>query len=348
MLKIKHTLCPSCSVGCGINVVLNDGKLVGTFPYKRHQINEGKNCLNGRNSIEMYNNRFDEDIISNSNKSLDEVISELKSANPSEVTVIASGNNSVEEIEAINDFAQSMNYNIGFYADNLKNFENITSYDEIENAEKLFVIGDLLYQNPLLGRKIIHAKKNGATINALSKSENAVIFNIADNSSTNSIKEFLDDNQTDIDDKSIIIFNYAENSEDLDKIEEIFNATNCKILPVFSKTNTKGALNIINANTKEEMVELLNNTKILLVFNDDVVDEIDFDYAKISKIISFAPCENETTKISNIIIPIKTWLEQDGSFVNAMGESQNFTKIIESDVLSEIEIIDDLKNKVEG
>ena len=56
MLEIKHTLCPSCSVGCGINVVLNDGEIVGTFPYKRHPVNAGKNCLNGRNSIDCYKN----------------------------------------------------------------------------------------------------------------------------------------------------------------------------------------------------------------------------------------------------------------------------------------------------
>ncbi|WP_394351605.1 hypothetical protein [uncultured Methanobrevibacter sp.] len=28
MLKIKHTLCPSCSVGCGINVVSHEGDVV--------------------------------------------------------------------------------------------------------------------------------------------------------------------------------------------------------------------------------------------------------------------------------------------------------------------------------
>ena len=64
-----------------------------------------------------------------------------------------------------------------------------------------------------------------------------------------------------------------------------------------------------------------------------------FDFTKISKIISFAACENDTTKISDIVVPIKTWLEQDGSFVNAMGETQNFNQVIESDNLSEIEII---------
>ena len=54
------------------------------------------------------------------------------------------------------------------------------------------------------------------------------------------------------------------------------------------------------------MLDLLSYYKILLVFNDDIVDELDFDYSKISKIISFAPCESKTTKVSNNIIPIKS------------------------------------------
>ena len=43
-----------------------------------------------------------------------------------------------------------------------------------------------------------------------------------------------------------------------------------------------------------------------------------------------------------MVIPIKTWLENDGSFVNAMGENQTFNAVIQSDALSEIEIIDKL------
>ena len=35
-------------------------------------------------------------------------------------------------------------------------------------------------------------------------------------------------------------------------------------------------------------------------------------------------------------------LEKDGSFVNAMGETQSFNAAIESDVLSEIEVIEKL------
>lgn len=342
MLEIKHTLCPSCSVGCGLNVVINDGEIVGTFPYKRHPVNAGKNCLNGRNSIERYQNKFQKAVVSNSEvdieKAIEDVSKELSSADASQVTVICSGNNSIEEIEAIKEFGESKNYNVAFYADDLKDFGEVASYDDVAGASKVFVIGDLLYENPLIGRRIVHAKQNDAKIYALSKNEKAVTFNIADETFDSSVQEFLDNISSEIDDSSVIVFNYVDAQEDLDKLEYL----NCKVLPVFSKSNSKGAFNIIDSKSKEEMVDLLDNTKLLLVFNDDVVNEFDFDFTRISKIISFASCENDTTKISDIVIPIKTWLEQDGSFVNAMGETQNFTSVIESDNLSEIEIIEKL------
>ncbi len=94
----------------------------------------------------------------------------------------------------------------------------------------------------------------------------------------------------------------------------------------------------------DELVEVLDSTKVLLVFNDDIVDEIDFDFTKISKIIVVAPCENNTTKAADIVIPIKTWLEKDGSFVNAMGTCQEFVSIVEFDTLSEIEVIGKLNS----
>ena len=342
MLEIKHTLCPSCSVGCGLNVIINNGEIVGTFPYKRHPVNAGKNCLNGRNSIECYQNKFDKAIVSKSEtdieKAIEDVSKELSSADSSDVTIICSGNNDMEEIEAIKEFGESKNFNVAFYADNLKDFADVASYDEVAGASKVFVIGDLLYENPLIGRRIVHAKQNGAEIYALGKAEESVTFNIADETSNSTVEEFLEKNKGNIDDDSVIVFNYVDSQDDLDKIE----ALNCKCLPVFSKSNSKGTLGIIEPKSLDEMLELLDNTKVLLVFNDDIADELEYDFSKISKIISFAPCSNKTTEISDIVIPTKTWLEKDGSFVNAMGETQIFTAAVESDALSEIEIIEKL------
>ena len=334
MFEIKHTLCPSCSVGCGINVILDSEEIVGTFPYKRHPVNAGKNCLNGRNSIDCYKNRFENVDV---DKSIADASNEIKSYNASEVSIICSGNNTIEEIEVIKDFAESNGFNIGFYADGLNDFDDVASYDEVAHADKVFVIGDLLYENPLVGRRIVHAKQNGAKIYALSKNESAVTFNIADEISNGSVQEFLDIFAGEIDESSVVVFNYVDAAEDMDKLESL----NSKILPVFSKPNTKGALNMLSAKSGDEMAELFDNTKLLLVFNDDVVGEFDYDFSK-PKIISFACCENDTTKISDIVVPVKSWLEEDGTFVNAMGEAQNFSSVVDSDNLGIVEIIGEL------
>ena len=46
-LKYVPTTCPHCGVGCGLNLVVNEGKVVGVEPNKRTPINEGKLCPKG-------------------------------------------------------------------------------------------------------------------------------------------------------------------------------------------------------------------------------------------------------------------------------------------------------------
>ena len=349
MLEIKHTLCPSCSVGCGINVVSHEGDVVGTYPYKRHPVNEGKNCLNGRNSIEAYKNKLSSAIVSNSNvdidKAIDEICSNLKSKDSEKITVFCSGNNSVEDIEAIKSFAEKNNYNIAFYADNIVDIDGeVASYEDVEKASKLIVIGDVLYTNPLIGRRIIHAKDNGANVYSFTP-EGSVTSNVSDEI-CDSIDDVLNNFGDNLDESSVILFNTVNSSEDLDKIKEIADKANSKILPVFSKCNSKGACSILKAQSKEELVELLNGTDLLLVFNDDLVPEIDFDFGSISTIASFVPCENSTSNASQIVVPVKSWLESDGSFVNAMGKTQTFGAVIESDALGVDEVIEKIQNKL--
>lgn len=328
MFEIKHTLCPSCSVGCGINVILDNEEIVGTFPYKRNPINEGKNCSNGRSSIEDIERiAFDE-------KVLDDAIGKLKSSNSDKVTAVFSGSNSNEDLEAIKGLCESKGFNILAYADNLKNFESVASYEDVENASNLFVIGNILYENPLIGRRIVRAKANGAKIIVNDDFEGSPTANIADEFTSLPVKEFLDKNE--FGDDSIIVFNKVDEFEDLDLIESM----NSKILPVYSKSNTKGALNLVDAIPKDEAIELLNNTDVLLVFNDDIVNDFDFDFKSISQVITFSPSKNDTTEISDFVIPVKSWLECDGTFTNAEGLTQEFNSLCESENMSIVEIVE--------
>lgn len=336
MIEIKHTLCPSCSVGCGINVILEDEVIVGTFPYKRHPINEGKNCSNGRSSIENIENRISFDL-----KDLDEVVGKLKSGDAEKVTVVFSGNNSNEDLQAIKSLCESKSFNILTYADNLKGFDSVASYDDVETASNLFVIGNVLYENPLIGRRIVRAKANGAKIYVNDDLENSPTANIADEFTSSSVNEFLQNN--DFDEESIIVFNKVDSFEDLDLIEN----AGAKLLPVYSKPNTKGALNLVEATSKDDALELLNKTEILLVFNDDIVNELDFDFKSISQSIAFAPSKNDTAEIADIFIPVKSWLESDGSFTNCEGLTQEFHPVRESENMGIVEIVDKIKGELE-
>ncbi len=55
-VKETHTICPYCSVGCGINVHTKDGKVVNTEGDPDHPINEGTLCSKGSSLISIVNN----------------------------------------------------------------------------------------------------------------------------------------------------------------------------------------------------------------------------------------------------------------------------------------------------
>ncbi len=99
-------------------------------------------------------------------------------------------------------------------------------------------------------------------------------------------------------------------------------------------------MEVLDASSKEDIGELLRSADAILTFNDDFVGELGGEFK--GDIISFSPYENETTKLSKVVIPIKPWIENEGSFTNAMGTSQSFNPVITSEILSEIEAINKL------
>ena len=47
-LELVPTICPYCGSGCGLYLVLKDGRIVDTEPWKDHPVNEGTNCPKGK------------------------------------------------------------------------------------------------------------------------------------------------------------------------------------------------------------------------------------------------------------------------------------------------------------
>jgi formate dehydrogenase major subunit len=160
MLKVAHTICPSGSVGCGVNLIIKDQKAVGTYPYKRHPINQGKNCKKGRDSYQiLIENRLKDPLLRKGGLeqvsweyALETAASQLKSYENREIGIIASGDCTNEEYETLKKFATTLGVeNIGYNAKNIPTFNFKTAtLDDVENSDFILIIGDILKENPSL------------------------------------------------------------------------------------------------------------------------------------------------------------------------------------------------------
>lgn len=357
MLTIKHTICPSCSVGCGINIVSKEKDVVGTFPYKRHPINEGKNCLNGRNSIELFNDRIknpslvkNKELVDSDNDTVIGMIKdELATINSEELCIICSGKMTNEEIDFIKTFAENFGTeNIGFYGNNFYDVDvESISYDDITSANFILAIGDIIKENPLIGRRVILAKENGSSIVCVDTVEKSMTSSNSDeyikvesiNSFVNnvSIKDKLNDN-------SIILVNKLDSKEDLEKLEEVANETGAKLLPVLPDVNTKGAIKKINSLTKDEILELIQKSKVLFVINANPLEYLSQNDINVGFIVNISNFTTEFVALSDVVLPGKTWAEKSGSFTNSCDLTQEFVPSVDTDDenLTEIEIFEKL------
>jgi len=183
------TICPYCSCGCGIYLVVKDGKIIGQEPWKEHPINEGTNCPKGKNSYQFL---YSEDrlktplVRKNGNlqeTSWDEALgfisSKLKEATPETFGFIASCRNSNEDAYVMQKFTRVvMGTNNIEYCGRLCHSPAAaalipamgsgvmqTSQQELELADCFFLAGVNLQETfPMIARRVRRAKARGAKV----------------------------------------------------------------------------------------------------------------------------------------------------------------------------------------
>ncbi|KAF5091474.1 Formate dehydrogenase H [anaerobic digester metagenome] len=188
-LKYVQTTCPYCGTGCSFNLVVKDGKVVGTAPYHRSPVNEGKVCPKGTYAHEFINSpdRLTKPLIKKDGKfveaSWEEAIKliadKFKSYKPDECAVLSSARVSNEENYAMMKFARGVlkTRHIDHcarlcHASTVAGLANIfgsgamtNSIPDIAQSKCVFVIGSNTFENhPLIGRQIMKAKSNGAKV----------------------------------------------------------------------------------------------------------------------------------------------------------------------------------------
>lgn len=350
MFRISHTICPSCSVGCGVNLITENNEIIGTYPYKRHPINEGKTCLNSRTLIKELNDGVKNPLQKGSSTfveidndaAVDMVKSKIDSLNSDDIAVILYGNSTNEELEEIKSFANRKEITkIGVKSQNYPKIDiEPANYDDIENAENILIIGNILFENPLIGRRVIIAMNNGARIITIDTEDITVTSKNSDEYiQTDNISDALSGISKKLGENSVIIFTKLDSKEDFEIIKDEAQKVNAKILPVHRECNTYGALKLFDPLSDDEIEEMLEKSKIAILIGYGDLD-INENVLKGIDIISISPVLTSTASKSDIILPGKNWSQKAGSFTNSIGLEQSFNIVINDPENENIEEID--------
>ncbi|MGF3497383.1 MAG: formate dehydrogenase subunit alpha [Methanolinea tarda] len=187
--KYVQTTCPYCGTGCSFNLVVIDGKVAGTAPYQRSPVNEGKVCPKGTYAHEFVNHpdRLTKPLIRKDGKfveaswdeALDLVARKFKQYKPDECACLASARVSNEENYAMMKFARGVlktrhidhcarlchASTVAGLASTFGSGAMTNSIGDIAESKCVFIIGSNTFeQHPLIGRRVMQAKANGAKI----------------------------------------------------------------------------------------------------------------------------------------------------------------------------------------
>ncbi len=188
-MKYVPTTCPYCGTGCSMNLVVVDGKVTGVAPYQRSPVNEGKLCPKGIYAYEFINSedrlttplikKDGEFVEAGWDEAYELIAKKLKSYTPDEMAVLASARTSNEDNYAIMKFARGVlktrhidhcarlchSSTVSGLAATFGSGAMTNSIGDIAQSKCVFIIGSNTFeQHPLIGRRVMQAKKNGAKI----------------------------------------------------------------------------------------------------------------------------------------------------------------------------------------
>jgi formate dehydrogenase major subunit len=188
-IEYVPTICPYCSCGCGLYLVVKDGRIVGQEPWKEHPINEGANCPKGKNAYAFLDSedRLKTPLVrkngelqeSSWEEALDLIASKFKEATPETFGALGSGKTSNEESYVLKKFVRiALATNTVEYVGRLCHSSAVaallpavgsgvmqTSQPEIELADCIFLAGVNLQETfPMIARRLVRAKANGAKV----------------------------------------------------------------------------------------------------------------------------------------------------------------------------------------
>lgn len=204
-LEYRPAICPYCSCGCGIYLVVEDGRIIGQEPWKAHPVSEGKNCPKGKNAYQFLyaEDRLKVPLVRKDGvlqeasweEALDLIAANFKEATPQTFGLLASGKNTNEDAYVLQKFARVvMGTNNVEYCGRLCHSPTAAglgptvgsgvmpiSQLDLELADCIFLAGVNLKETfPLMTMRVLRAKEKGARVIVLDPRKTATARYLGD------------------------------------------------------------------------------------------------------------------------------------------------------------------------
>lgn len=324
--NVYSTICPGCNFGCGLYIREN-GKLEVDFR-KSSPANAGKLCRFGMKLPVLFTpvTSMIDGSESDAQGAAKEAAGRLSSGSSA---LVSFGNTSCEEQLAFQKLAEKIGAPLysgvdfaGLPEDTHPTLRVGMPYSEIEAAKHIVLFVDPYVQYPLIIRKLVSAKKNGAKITAVGYKELAIAD---ENISPDEISKLS------LSGDSVVIadFHPLSDNEHVKNVLAIAGNAGAKITFLKPFGNSTGAY-LVSKDVKQQslakLVEDIDNGSIdtLLCLDSDVLEVIPEEIAgKLKNLIVQTGHASPTVQKANVVIASEPFYRKKGTMVNNEGRVQS-------------------------
>ncbi len=335
--NVYQTVCPGCNMGCGLYIREDEEGALAVDFMKSSPANLGKLCRFGMKLPHHYSKATS--MVDGKEVSVEDAIKavsdRLKGAN---VTMLGVGNTTSEESLAFSKIADALgtvvNTGMGVYSQLPTECHPTVgvgiTLDDIESAKRIALFIDPYVQYPLLVRRILAAKKNGASVVSVGWKD----LHLADENRY--IDPDMYESELGLDSESVIIADVHPNTDPgwVKRMLNLALKTQAKILFMKPFVNTAGVDLLCKGTGQKGIPEIMDginegSIKTLVTLDSDPVELMpNSDVAaetlkKLDNLIVITSRDSPVNRIAGVVIATEPLYAKAGSFMNVEGQLLN-------------------------
>jgi len=365
--KTTETICNHCGTGCTLKLNTAGDVFVRATSEAGLGVNNGNLCEKGRFQNSFINSpdrllkpmvRKDDKLVESTWEEALKIVAENMKAETA-VAIVSEKATNEEAAELMKRFKEAYSFELKDAAYGLqevfgKDYKNAT-YEDIDNADLILCLGfDIKEENPVAALKVKAAAEKGAVLVMVSQASSKLdkfakmVVRVDDNK----VREYTEaltkavkdeklaevaatlDGKLKVEANPLIIIGGAAGYAEAKAAAELAKASGLGAQNILLMQNKPNSLGLINEGVKAfKADECSLKDKAVLIYGEDPIGIENVEAEKSLKETGFlAVCDmflTETAKLADVVLPLNSFAETEGTYTNSEGRVQKLNKALE-------------------